>query len=59
MLCRVEMCCAALNYAVRYFIVDQAVIGVRLLTELIWILNSSCLNAWLAQNWLQSKRAGR
>ena len=44
MLCRVEMCCAALNYAVRYFIVDQIVLGVTLLTELIWILNSSCLN---------------
>ena len=41
------MCHAALNCAVRYCIVDQAVLGVRILTELIWILSSSCLNAQL------------
>ena len=41
------MCHAALNCAVRYCIVDQAVLGVRILTELIWILSSSCLNAEL------------
>ena len=34
------MCHAALNCAVRYCIVDQAVLGVRILTELIWILSS-------------------
>ena len=36
---------AALTCAVLYCIVDQVVLGVRLMTELIWILNSSCLNA--------------
>ena len=41
------MCHAPLNCAVRYCIVDQAVLGVRILTELIWILSSSCLNAEL------------
>ena len=41
------MCHAALNCAVRYCIVDQAVLGVRILTELIRILSSCCLNAKL------------
>ena len=39
------MCHAALNCAVLYCIVDQVVLGIRILTELIWILSSSCLNA--------------
>ena len=36
---------AALTCAVLYCIVDQVVLGIRILTELIWILSSSCLNA--------------
>ena len=28
-------------------IVDQVVLGIRILTELIWILSCSCLNAKL------------
>ena len=39
------MCHAALNYAVRYCFVEQAVLGARILTEPIWILSSNCLNA--------------
>ena len=53
------MCHAALTCAVLYCVVDQVVLGIRLLAELIWILNSSCLNLWLAQSWPQSKLAGR
>ena len=53
------MCHDALKCAVLYCVVDQVVLGIRLLAELIWILNSSCLNPWLAQSWPQSKRAGR
>ena len=49
----------ALECAVLCCVVDQVVLGVRLLAELIWILSSSCLNPWLAQSWPQSKRAGR
>ena len=49
----------ALNCAVLYCVVDQVVLCIRLLAELIWILNSSCLNPWLAQSWPQSQRAGR
>ena len=41
------MCHAALNGAMLYFIADQVVLGVRIPTELIWILSSSCLNAKL------------
>ena len=40
-----EMRHAALTCAVLYCIVDQVVLGIRILTELIWILSSSCLNA--------------
>ena len=39
------LCRAALDCAVHYYIVDQAVLGVRILTELVWILSSSCLDA--------------
>ena len=53
------MCHDALTCAVLYCVVDQVVLCIRLLAELIWILNSSCLNPWLAQSWPQSKRAGR
>ena len=53
------MCHDALKCAVLYCVVDQVVLGIRLLAELIWILSSSCLNPWLAQSWPQSKRAGR
>ena len=38
---------AALTCDVLYCIVDQVVLGIRILTELIWILNCSCLNAKL------------
>ena len=41
------MCYAALNCAARYCIVDQVVLDVRILTELIWILRSNCLNSQL------------
>ena len=27
-----------------YCVVDQVVLGIRLLAELVWILNSNCLN---------------
>ena len=37
----------ALNCAARYCIVDQVVLDVRILTELIWILRSNCLNSQL------------
>ena len=53
------MCHAALTCAVLYCIVDQVVLGIRLLAELIWILSSSCLNVWLPQSWPQSKLARR
>ena len=53
------MCHAALECAVLHCVVDQVVLGIRFLAELIWILNSSCHNLWLAQSWPQSKRAGR
>ena len=33
--------------AFRYCIVDQVVLDVRILTELIWILRSNCLNSQL------------
>ena len=36
-----------MKYAVLYCIVDQVVLGIRILTELIWILSFSCLNAKL------------
>ena len=52
--CWIEMCHAALNCAVLYCVVEQAVRGIRIMTEMIWILSSSCLIAWLAQGWLQS-----
>ena len=52
------MCHDALTCAVLYCVVDQVVLGIRILTELIWVLSSSCPGALLAQCWLQSARAG-
>ena len=50
---------AVLNCDILCCVVDQAILGTPTLSELIWILSSSCLRAWFAQSWLQSKRAGR
>ena len=50
---------AVLNCAVLAYIVDQAILGTPTLSELIWVLSSSCLRACVARSWLQSKHAGR
>ena len=50
---------AVLNCAILCCVVDQAILGTPTLSELIWILSSSCLGAWFAKSWLQSKHAGR
>ena len=59
MLCCTVLRHAVLNCAVLACVVDQAIPGTPTLSELIWILSSSCLRARFAQSWLQSKRAGR
>ena len=43
--CWVEMCHAALNCAVLHCVVGQVAFGIRIMTKLIWVLNSSCLGA--------------
>ena len=48
-----------LHCAVLCCVVGQAILGTPTLSELIWILSSSCLRAWFTQSWLQSKRVGR
>ena len=51
------MCHAALNCAVLYRIADQVILGIRILTELIWILSCSCLNAKLERVAVQPRGA--
>eukprot|EP00959_Pyramimonas_sp_CCMP1952_P102158 2136900-Pyramimonas_sp.AAC.1 len=45
---------AAMNCAARYCVVNLAVRGVRILTELIWSFSPTCLKAW---HWLVAGEA--